>query len=86
MHTQQRRPGTLTARRPIERPKAKRWSHQDDLDGLKGKPIYLILNSNNEPPQRFDELVEADQFAIKVRTGDSVAVLMKHSFAGFRGA
>ena len=69
-----RRPGTLTARRPI---KSKRWSHQDELDALKGKVVlvYPLDGGTYE-----GTLVEADQFAIKVLTPNhGVGIVWKHA-------
>lgn len=50
------------------KPKQPRWSHQFELDSLKGKGIALLLNGVWET----FTLLEADQYTVKVqRNNDS---------------
>lgn len=68
MQSARPRPVAFEKRDPSRRQKltvkAKRWSHQDELQAHRGKPITLIhLNA-----QRANGvLLEADQFTLKVR-------------------
>ncbi len=68
------------------KPKVKRWSHQDELDALKGRMVALLFEDEGEAEVT---LIEADQFAIKVSAIDddgqqSTLIYFKHTIAGFR--
>lgn len=64
----------------------KRWSHQDELTALKGKPVLLSLArsvAGHRAGQRV-VVLEADQFALKVQLDDGRAlVVFKHDIDGF---
>jgi hypothetical protein len=50
-------------RRPFRAPKPKRWSHQDELDGHKGKLITLVLGHDDVV---HGMLVNTDAFTIQL--------------------
>jgi hypothetical protein len=49
--------------RPFRAPKPRRWSHQDELDGHKGKLITLVLGQDDVV---HGMLVNADAFTIQM--------------------
>ncbi|MER9496313.1 hypothetical protein NKI86_31625 [Mesorhizobium sp. M0320] len=54
-------------RQKLGMPKPARWSHQNDLDALKGKKVTIgILDSG----PMTGVLVEADQFTVKMAAKD----------------
>lgn len=63
--------------------KQKVWNFQSELEALKGKKIFLIINDRET--QHFDELVDFDDYSVKVRKGKDVAVIFIRAFDGFRG-
>jgi sRNA-binding regulator protein Hfq len=68
-------------REKIRLPRPKRWSHQDELDALKGKAIRIVYTNGDETKA---VLIEADQFALKVQIeGEKPSVVFKHSIAEF---
>lgn len=71
----------LHAPRP---PKPKGWSHQQDLEALKGQMVILGDREGNLSDPVL--LVEADQFALKVQEAGKVHVIFKHCIGGFRAA
>ena len=68
-------------------PKPKKWSHQDELEALKGSRIEIrFVGFMNWDPYI---LVDADAFTLKLTavTGDkSVLTYYKHALIGFRAA
>lgn len=61
--------------------KAKRWSHQDELNTLKGRNVQILaFGTWNE-----GLLVEADQFALKIQlTGrQSTVTYFKHAIDAY---
>lgn len=69
------------APRSVER-KAKppRWSHQRELEALRGRQVVLVGPDRN---CYVGTLVAADQFTIKVRRGDETMTWFKHSILGY---
>lgn len=62
-------------------PRPKRWSHQDDLESLKGKMVCLDLVSGGKITGR---LIEADQFALKVTiSGHLAQTFFKHNISHY---
>lgn len=59
-------------------PKPKRWSHQDDLDALKGKK--LIIGVLDEGPKE-GVLLEADQFTLKLKAVGAVSAVVYYKSA-----
>jgi hypothetical protein len=72
----------VRGRKPI------RWSHQNELDTLRGRNVVLSVAGGSVTGM----LVEADQFAIKIsgeflHTGkQSTMTYFKHSIESFRAA
>jgi hypothetical protein len=64
--------------------KPKRWSHQQDLEKLKGKKVDLVY-PNGEWVRGV--LLEADQFTLRVDIGSenhqSVLTVFKHSLRSY---
>ena len=82
------RSGHSTAFKSVEKrtrlsaPKVKKWSHQDELESLKGKTIKLgFLQTGGK--QEF-LLVEADQFTVKVTHEGETYVFFKHNLTGYQ--
>ena len=63
----------------------KKWSHQRELESLKGKLIEIQFAHNRDTWQRF-LLVEADQFALQIRAAGEQSTLTynKSSIIGYR--
>lgn len=60
--------------------KPKAWSHQNELAALKGKQILVCLGNVAHSFQLEGELLEADQFTLKVRRkGTSFDVVVHKS-------
>jgi hypothetical protein len=78
--------GHADARRlPAFKPKLKpkgppRWSHQRELDGLRGQKVSIFLLSGDV--FRNVTVLEADQFTIKIEGN----VIFKHAIALFQRA
>lgn len=67
--------------------KPKPWSHQRELESLKGKMIYVLQNDGNGITA---VLLEADQFCLKleIRNGayTSVLTVFKHDLRSYQVA
>jgi hypothetical protein len=64
-------------RQKISMPKQKRWSHQDDLEGLVGKNITVsILDIGHVN----GTLMAADQFTLKLKIQNADKVLFRTFF------
>ena len=69
-----------------------KWSHQAELDSLKGRKIGLRLAHMDDTDCLIVTLIEADQFAIKVQTDgfmlgkQSIMTYFKHQIAAFAAA
>ena len=69
-----------------------KWSHQAELDRLKGKKIAYRLNHMDDGDWQYATLVDADQFAIKVlgqfftTEQQSTLIYFKHQIAVFAAA
>lgn len=75
-----RRPFTIESkgRRPFKAPK---WSHQQELDALKGKHIGLLFTDDERTNGK---LLEADAFSLKLEHPEQTTVIFfKHVIAGF---
>jgi len=74
----------LTVSRFKGKPKAKVWSHMDDLKALKGKNVILDLGGYVVAGL----LVEADQFTIQLinESSKSITTYFKGSMISFRAA
>lgn len=71
-------------RAPIVQKKPKPWSHQRELEALKGKNIMVVLRSGETLTGK---LLEADQFTVKIDQGVGgvfPAVVFKSSVTFFR--
>jgi small nuclear ribonucleoprotein (snRNP)-like protein len=66
------------------KPKEKRWSHQDDLEALKGKGIILNLNDGSSYT---GILIDADQFTLKIQVENvsSAITVFKSVMTDYRG-
>jgi hypothetical protein len=63
------------------KPKIKRWSHQDELEALRGRKIMIFDGERHVAYT----LLEADQFALKVEAVDKqVVILWKHALKSVR--
>lgn len=72
---------TLTLKPNPKPQKSKAWSHDDDLQAHKGQKIRVDFIAGGD--LIFDELLEADRFALKVRHDQSVVTLYKHAITGY---
>jgi phage terminase large subunit len=81
-------PAKLTVHRSTDRMKfkPKRWSHQNDLDALKGQNITVTLHTGHKLVVR---LLDSDQFTLKVQDlsagqhEQSVLTYFKHAIAAY---
>lgn len=72
--------------RPRNKPaKPKRWSHQDDLEGLRGQRIEINLNDGTSYN---GTLLEADQFTLKIQADNvlSAVTVFKSVMTDYRKA
>jgi sRNA-binding regulator protein Hfq len=71
---------------PFKSRKPVKWSHQNELDSLKGREIKLFVVG--ETPGNFTKgtLIEADQFSIKVKAQQSTMTIFKHQIVAFAAA
>jgi len=61
-----------------------RWSHQRELEALKGQQIEIAMLGGDDDDMEVT-LLEADQFTLKVRDDEgTVAVFFKHALVGYR--
>ena len=70
--------------RPLKSNKPKgppRWSHQRELEGMKGQQIRIAPLGDDDMEVT---LLEADQFTLKVRDDEGTTLtLFKHALAGY---
>lgn len=68
-----------------QKSRQKRWSHQDELEALKGKRLRITTADGHF---FFGTLVEADQFTIKVDRTDGLkpVVVFKSGLTSFQEA